>query len=93
MSSTIAEALHWLRPRHIVMLTALVEHRQLTASSLAALLGLSPSSVSRLARPLTEHGYVSRTADTTDYRVVTFTTTPAGRALRKVCLSQKDHTA
>jgi DNA-binding MarR family transcriptional regulator len=91
MSTSVAGAIGWIKHRHLALLSALVEHRQLTASSAAALLGLSPSSISRLARPLIENGYVSRTADTTDYRVVTFAPTPSGRALRKIC-QQKDTT-
>lgn len=92
MSATLAEELVWLRPKHVALLSALVAHRQLTNPSAAALLGLSPSSISRLARPLIEHGYITRDTDPTDYRVVTLAPTASGRRLSKACHSQKDTT-
>jgi len=58
------------------------EDRRLTVSDLAARLHVDKSTASRVAAGLVGKGYLARTRDPADGRVVWMETTPAGHGLR-----------
>lgn len=75
-------ASHGVSTTQCLALRLYAEERPLTVNDLAALLYLDKSTASRVAAALIAKGYLTRTRDPADGRVVWLDATPAGHRLR-----------
>lgn len=70
-----------LAPSHGAILSELLKGREMTMGELSERIDRDRSTVTTLVRKLAEHGYVTRTQDPSDARIVHIGLSPSGRAL------------
>lgn len=76
------EPLKLTHPQYLVML-ALWQHGKCSLKQLSGLLSLEPATLSPMVKRLEATGYVSRTRDSHDERMLAVELTPAGHDLRE----------
>jgi MarR family transcriptional regulator, organic hydroperoxide resistance regulator len=81
----VLEPLGLTHPQYLVML-ALWQHEPLSLRALGRLLSLEPATLSPLLKRLEAEGYLQRTRDPRDERLLHVTLTPQGRQLRERAL-------